>query len=64
MTILFARYSQDNLPSAILNVVDSPRDLYNLIKNMNSSDLSVENDRELVLSLQIAHKRKNFVLGL
>jgi hypothetical protein len=56
--VLFARYSVDNIPPCLQNVVDSPEHLFEVFESLNDSDLWVSKDNRLILSLEVFKKKR------
>ncbi len=54
--LLVAQYAQDNMPSNLANVINSPQELFDIIEKISSSDLKVSPKDELVICLQMFNK--------
>lgn len=39
--ILLANYAQDNMPTRLQNVIDTPHELFEAIRNMGNDDMGV-----------------------
>ena len=64
MTILFARYSRDNYPTCLLNVIDTPEHLFYVLVSMKYELLRVNERNELVFTVNVIDKPRDYCLVL
>jgi hypothetical protein len=62
--ILFANYSRDTIPPKLSHVLESPEELFNVLRKVEEKDLKVSGNDELVLTMDMVVLKRDFLIPL
>ena len=62
--VLYSWHSKDNMPENLHNIIDTPQQLYDLIKNLNNRNFKITKDYELLFSVYVVNRPRNYILPL
>ena len=62
--MLLARYTQDTIPTKLINVINSPSELYDMIEEIGKDGLNISKENELIMLIQIGKSKREFLLPL
>lgn len=63
-TVLFAHYSKDSMPTVLTNVINTPAEMFMVLRELKSGDVKLSEKHELVLAMQMFVIKREFFLPL
>ena len=58
MVVLFAAYTEGNIPHRLKVIVNTPDELYEVLKSLEEKDMKLSDQNELILTLKLFSIKK------